>query len=114
MAPGIFFFRPLAESAFFQKSPSGQFYVGFSHFIARSRYNRLFSAIIENPAFQCIGINEGTAILVDGDSATVIGESQVFEIINPAVVKTADDTLLSAREIKVSIYLPGEKVEIKH
>lgn len=83
------------------------------HFIARSRYNRLFSAIIEHPGFQCIGINEATAILVDGDSAKVIGESQVFEISKPAVVQTNDDTLLSAKQIQVSIYLPGEKFRIK-
>lgn len=84
------------------------------HFIVRSRYNRLFSAIIEHPGFQCIGINEATAILVSGDSATVIGESQVFEISNPAIVNTTDDTLLSARQIKVSVYLPGEKFQVKN
>lgn len=84
------------------------------HFIVRSRYNRLFSAIMENPDFQCIGINEATAILVDGDSAKVIGESQVFEISNPDFINTADDTLLSAKAIKVSVYLPGEKFRIKN
>jgi len=47
------------------------------HFLRRSRYNRLFSALAAHPQLLCIGIDESTAILVRGDSAQVFGESQV-------------------------------------
>ncbi len=36
------------------------------HFVARSRYNRLFSVLAENPSIPCIGIDEGTAVIVKG------------------------------------------------
>jgi len=83
------------------------------HFIARSRYNRLLSGVMENPGFQCIGIDEATAILVSGDSAMVVGESQVVEFINPDDIHVGNDTLLAAKNIRVSVYLPGEKFCIK-
>ena len=43
------------------------------HFIKRQRLNRLVSAAIENPDELCVGIDESTAIIVDGDNATVTG-----------------------------------------
>lgn len=57
------------------------------HFIARSRYNRLLSAVIEHPNYLCIGIDETTALIIHGDSATVAGESQVVTIATPDRIK---------------------------
>ena len=37
------------------------------HFVVRSRYNRLLTAVIEFPEVLGIGIDESTAILVEGD-----------------------------------------------
>lgn len=83
------------------------------HFVVRSRHNRLLSAVIENPGYQGVGIDEGTAILVDGDSATVYGVSQVLTFTNPVKITSPNDSLLNGRDIRVSIYLPGEKFAIK-
>ena len=83
------------------------------HFIARSRYNRLFSAVIENPEYQCVGIDEATAIIVHGDSARVAGESEVMVIQEPHQVEKNRNHLLGARGIHVSVYLPGESFPIK-
>ena len=83
------------------------------HFIARSRYNRLFSAVIENAKFQCVGIDESTAIIVHGDSATVAGLSEVFVIQSPDATEEGEQHLLAARGIDVSVYMPGEKFKIK-
>ncbi len=44
------------------------------HFIKRSRYNRLFSALLDYPEYTAIGIDESTALLVYGDNARVIGD----------------------------------------
>ncbi len=41
------------------------------HFIKRMRMNHLIAAAIENPEELLIGIDESTAILVDGDVAHV-------------------------------------------
>lgn len=84
------------------------------HFIARSRYNRLLSAVIEHPNYLCIGIDEATAIIVHGDSATVAGESQVVTIATPDRIKKGKDRLIGASGLDVSIYLPGDKFQIKH
>lgn len=83
------------------------------HFVVRSRHNRLLSAVIENPGYQGVGIDEGTAILVSGDTATVYGASQVLTFTNPASITSPKDSLLNGRDIRVSIYLPGEKFAIK-
>src|SRR6476659_4713664 len=41
------------------------------HFIARSRYNRMLTAIAKYPTLPCIGIDEGTAIIVHGNNVKV-------------------------------------------
>lgn len=84
------------------------------HFVARSRYNRLFSAIMEKPSYQCIGIDEATALIVHGDSATVAGESQVVKIETPDHIKKGKNHLIGADGLDVSIYLPGDKFRIKN
>lgn len=83
------------------------------HFVARSRYNRLLCASIENNGFQCIGIDEGTAILVSQGKAKVVGVSQVIEVGAPIKVDMSRDTLLTARQIHLNIYAPGEEFPIK-
>lgn len=83
------------------------------HFVARSRYNRLFSALLENPAYQCIGIDEATAIIVHDGMATVAGESSVFVLSDPQNIHTGKDHLMAASKMQVEMYLPGEKFIIK-
>jgi len=48
------------------------------HFSQRSRFDRLLGAIAGNPNLMGIGIDENTAILVDGGQFDVIGEHQVL------------------------------------
>lgn len=83
------------------------------HFIKRSRHNRLFSAIIEHPDMLGIGIDESTAIVVKGDSAEVIGDSQVIVFSNPGQSKKQAGSLLGAENIKVDILLPGSRFSLK-
>ncbi|MGB0525045.1 MAG: cyanophycinase [Flammeovirgaceae bacterium] len=82
------------------------------HFVKRSRYNRLFSAVIEYPDLLSIGIDESTAIVVSGDSATVTGNSQVILMENPSNSLIQKDTLLGADGLKVSILLPGKTFSV--
>ena len=83
------------------------------HFIARSRYNRLLSAVMENPRYQCIGIDESTAIIVHNHRARVAGYSAVAVIQDPHDRHTGTNHLLGARGIHLSIYLPGESFPVK-
>ncbi|KKK34418.1 cyanophycinase [Mesobacillus campisalis] len=50
------------------------------HFSQRGRFGRLIGAIAENQELIGIGIDENTAIIVNGDEFGVIGEHQVFII----------------------------------
>jgi cyanophycinase len=83
------------------------------HFVARSRHNRLICAVIENDGYQCIGIDEGTAVLVSNGMAKVVGVSQVLDFANPIAVNKSNDTLLSAKQIHLSVYTPGDEFPIK-
>ncbi|AYB33389.1 cyanophycinase [Chryseolinea soli] len=83
------------------------------HFVKRSRYNRLISAIIEFPEAKGIGIDEATAILVSGNTAEVVGDSQVIVFENPKRSKIEKGGKLSAKGIVMNIYLAGETFSLK-
>ena len=82
------------------------------HFVKRSRYNRLLTAIIENPAIKGIGIDESTAILVKNGKAEVVGESQVIVFSNPRASKNSSKGKLAARGVVLDIYLDGDKFDL--
>jgi cyanophycinase len=83
------------------------------HFIIRSRHNRLISSVIEFPELKGIGIDESTAILVQGDSAEVVGSSQVMVFQNPDRSHKEKYGKLGVRNLRIDIYLPGEKFSIQ-
>lgn len=82
------------------------------HFIARSRYNRVLSALHDYPAYRCIGIDEATALIVHNGKATVAGESQILSFSN---TETASDTMgiINTKNIDVDIYTAGETLDGK-
>ncbi len=82
------------------------------HFVKRSRHNRLISAVIEHPGLLGIGIDEATAILVTGNTAEVVGDSQVLVFKNPLGSKHFFKEKLGARQIRLDIYLPGDTFKI--
>lgn len=83
------------------------------HFLIRSRHNRLLTAVIEHPDMTCIGIDESTAILVNGNDVEVLGDSQVLVYGNPEKSKVLKGDKLGGRHVSLDIYLPGEKFTIK-
>jgi len=79
------------------------------HFIARSRYNRLLSALARYPSYCCIGIDEATAIIVQGNKVTVAGESQVIVMRKPQQLKITSNGLIKMKDIQFSIYTSGDE-----
>ena len=79
------------------------------HFVTRSRYNRLLTAIIENPTLTGWGIEEATAAMVIGDTVTVVGDYQIVVFKNESKESKQQNGLLGEDKITLSIYLPGEK-----
>jgi cyanophycinase len=82
------------------------------HFVVRKRLNRMIAYCIENPNHMGVGIDEGTAIFVDGDNATVFGVSQVVVIKNKGAKTTTKNGLLGAQGLKLDVYLPGESFKL--
>lgn len=82
------------------------------HFIYRSRYNRLLTAVLEMPDHIGLGIDESTALFVKNDSATVIGEWQVVSFQNTDQQSKNQNGLLGGKNIELNIYLPNEKFKL--
>lgn len=83
------------------------------HFVKRSRYNRLLSALAAHPTFDCIGIDEGTAIVVSGKKVRVAGVSQVLSISDPKELKVTETGHLKMKNLRFSIYTDGDSFMIK-
>jgi cyanophycinase len=79
------------------------------HFIVRSRYNRLLSALALYPSLACIGIDEETAIIVQGNKVKVTGGSQVIVMRNPTQLKITANKLVKFNDIQFSIYTDGDE-----
>ncbi|HTD94130.1 MAG TPA: cyanophycinase [Chitinophagaceae bacterium] len=83
------------------------------HFIVRSRYNRLLSAIAKYPSFLCIGIDEETAIIVQGNRISVAGSGQVVVLQHPVDLKVTGKGLIKMKDIRFSVYTEGDVVEVR-
>ncbi|MFN0276710.1 MAG: cyanophycinase, partial [Chitinophagales bacterium] len=82
------------------------------HFVVRSRYNRLLSALHAFPNYQCIGIDEETALVVHKGRGKVIGNSQVIVVSNTEAASDKN-SIINTKNIDLDIYAPGEEMEVK-
>lgn len=83
------------------------------HFVKRSRYNRLISALAAHPTFDCIGIDEGTAIIVKGKKIEVAGESQVLRIADPKNLKTTKTGHIKMERLRFNMFTEGDIFYVK-
>lgn len=82
------------------------------HFIVRSRYNRLLSALYAFPSFTCIGIDESTAIIFHKNKISVAGKGQVIVFSNMDNKKDVNG-LIKFSDVHLSIFTAGDSFEIK-
>lgn len=85
------------------------------HFLRRSRFNRLISALTAYPTYQCIGIDEGTAVIIQGQGrkVTVAGQSQVLRISEPKQLKVNGQGLIKMDDLRFSLYTAGDQFTLK-
>lgn len=83
------------------------------HFIARSRYTRLFSTLAVYPKLAAIGVDEGTAMLVSGNQVKVVGDAQVLVVKNPKKLKIANNGYVSWEHVDFGLYQQGESFKLK-
>ena len=84
------------------------------HFIVRKRLNRLISLVAEQPDLLGVGIDESTAVVVEGGRTfEVIGEGQVLVFDgSSARVKTAADRRLGFSGMVLHLLLPGDRFDL--
>ncbi|ETZ19904.1 cyanophycinase [Pedobacter sp. V48] len=83
------------------------------HFIKRSRFNRLLSALAAHPTFDCVGIDEGTAIIVKGKKIEVAGDSQVLRIADPENLKVTETGHIKMESLRFNMFTEGDVFYVK-
>ncbi|NJL23496.1 MAG: cyanophycinase [Leptolyngbyaceae cyanobacterium SM1_3_5] len=71
------------------------------HFAQRGRLGRLLSALMQQPAVLGFGIDENTAIVVDGTSIQVVGDGAVTIVDVADVTHTNADALLKDEDMAI-------------
>ena len=82
------------------------------HFVVRSRYNRMLSAIAKFPSYLCIGIDEATAIIIHNKKVTVTGDGQVIVLADPKGLEI-NGGLIKMADLRFSIYTRGDSFNLK-
>lgn len=83
------------------------------HFVARSRYNRMLTAVAKYPTLPCIGIDEGTAIIVHNNTVKVAGASQVIVFSRPQNLRVTNKGFIKFDDVQMSIYTDGDSFQLK-
>ena len=84
------------------------------HFVKRQRFTRLLACVLDHPDLVGVGIDEKTAVVVDGGHCEVIGESTVLVLDARAEQKRATKSgdTLSASGLQLNVLHRGDKFEI--
>ena len=87
------------------------------HFAQRGRIGRLLGAVALNPGILGIGIDEDTAIVIEGDSFKVIGSNAVYVVDGHNVSYTniceaAADRTMSMHDVRLHILAEKETFHI--
>ena len=84
------------------------------HFLKRSRYNRLLSALVEFPSYTGIGIDESTAVIVRNKEIEIAGTSEVIVVKKPkGIIKSKKGNTVSIRSIEMGVFTEGQKFKIQ-
>ncbi|WII70735.1 cyanophycinase [Bdellovibrio sp. 22V] len=88
------------------------------HFAQRGRIGRLLGAVALNPGILGIGIDEGTAIIVEKDHFEIIGENAVYVIDGRGVTYTniseaSAEKTMSMHDIRLHVLADTEVFDLK-
>jgi len=84
------------------------------HFLARQRTNRLMAAVLDHPELVGVGIDERTALVVQGARGEVVGEGQVvfFDARRARVERAEDEQRAAAGPLRVHVLRAGMTCEL--
>lgn len=83
------------------------------HFAERGRYGRLLGAVAHNPRLLGVGIDEDTALLVEGRDGRVIGSGAVYMVDGEAathsnIAEARADRALSIFDVRTHVLSSGD------
>lgn len=81
------------------------------HFVARSRYNRVISAMADKNLPLGAGIDESTALVVGPDFCQVMGEGQVLIFERPKEYSNHKNRI-GFKNLKMHSFLPGDTINL--
>jgi cyanophycinase len=88
------------------------------HFAERGRFGRLIGAVAHNPRVLGLGIDEDTAVIVEGGIATVVGNGAVYAVDGKTasysnVAEAGSNRVLSLHDIKVHVLAAGDRFDME-
>ncbi|HYE95335.1 MAG TPA: cyanophycinase [Rubricoccaceae bacterium] len=85
------------------------------HFLARARHNRLLSLVLEHPAVLGVGIDEATALVVEGGTARVVGEGavSVYDARRARNLGTDADGDFHAEGVVLHLLTHGQRLDVR-
>jgi cyanophycinase len=88
------------------------------HFAERGRIGRLLGAVAHNPRILGVGIDEDTAIVVEGDRFNVIGAGAVYvvdaqDITQSNIAEAKSKCALSIHDVRLHVLASGDAFDLK-
>ena len=88
------------------------------HFAERGRIGRLLGAVAQNPRVLGIGIDENTAIVVEGGTCRVLGAGGVYVVdgagvTHSNVAEAEADKALSLHDVRLHVLSEGDRFELR-
>jgi cyanophycinase len=88
------------------------------HFAERGRFGRLLGAVAHNPRVLGLGIDEDTAVVVEGDHLEVIGNGAVYvvdgqDVTHSNVAEARPERVLSMHDVRVHVLGTGDMFDLK-
>jgi cyanophycinase len=88
------------------------------HFAERGRMGRLLGAVAHNPRVLGLGIDEDTAVMVEGDEFEVLGSGGVYVVDGTGVsycnvAEARADCALSMHDVRVHVLSSGDRFDLR-
>ena len=88
------------------------------HFAERGRFGRLLGAVAHNPRVLGLGVDENTAMVVDGDKFEVIGAGAVYvvdgeQVSYSNIAEERRDRPLSMFGVRMNVLSSGDSFDLK-
>jgi cyanophycinase len=89
------------------------------HFAERGRIGRLLGAVAHNPRILGVGIDEDTAILVEGRRFSVLGSGAVYvvdaeDVTQSNIAEAKSASALSLHDVRLHVLAAGDSFDLEH